>query len=30
MDAASKNTDLHGYGEEIRKELGERIPATRS
>ena len=26
MVAASPNTDLHGYGEEIRKELGSRIP----
>jgi len=26
MVAASQNTDLHGYGEEIRKELGKRIP----
>ena len=26
MVAASANTDLHGYGEEIRKELGNRIP----
>lgn len=26
MVAASNNTDLHGYGEEIRKELGSRIP----
>ena len=25
MVAASPNTDLHGYGEEIRKELGSRI-----
>jgi ubiquinone/menaquinone biosynthesis C-methylase UbiE len=24
--AASSNTDLHGYGEEIRKELGRRLP----
>ncbi len=24
--AASSNTDLHGHGEEIRKELGKRIP----
>jgi SAM-dependent methyltransferase len=26
MVAASPNTDLHGYGEEIRKLLGRRIP----
>jgi len=26
MVAASPNTDLHGYGEEIRRELGSRIP----
>jgi len=26
MVAASPNTDLHGYGEEIKKELGRRIP----
>ena len=26
MVAASPNTDLHGYGEAIRKELGKRIP----
>jgi ubiquinone/menaquinone biosynthesis C-methylase UbiE len=26
MVAASPNTDLHGYGEEIRKELGRRMP----
>jgi len=26
MFAASANTDLHGYGEEIRKELESRIP----
>jgi ubiquinone/menaquinone biosynthesis C-methylase UbiE len=26
MVEASLNTDLHGYGEEIRKELGSRIP----
>jgi len=26
MVATSQNTDLHGYGEEIRRELGERIP----
>jgi ubiquinone/menaquinone biosynthesis C-methylase UbiE len=29
MVAASPNTDLHGYGEEIRKELGRRIPRKR-
>jgi ubiquinone/menaquinone biosynthesis C-methylase UbiE len=26
MESTSSNTDLHGYGEEIRKELGKRIP----
>jgi len=26
MVAASQNTDLHGYGGEIRKELGKRVP----
>jgi len=26
MAVASSNTDLHGYGEEIRKEIGSRIP----
>jgi len=26
MPATSPNTDLHGYGESIRKELGKRIP----
>ena len=26
MVVASRNTDLHGYGEEIRGELGRRIP----
>ena len=26
MEAASPNTDLHGYGDEIRRELGSRIP----
>jgi len=26
MVAQSQNTDLHGYGEEIRRELGRRIP----
>ena len=26
MAASSQHTDLHGYGEEIRKELGGRIP----
>src|ERR1039457_7535868 len=26
MVAASPNTDLHGYGEEIRKQIGSRIP----
>jgi ubiquinone/menaquinone biosynthesis C-methylase UbiE len=29
MDVASSNTDLHGYGEAIRKELGSRIPRDR-
>jgi len=29
MVAASPNTDLHGYGEEIRKELGSRIPRNK-
>src|SRR5271170_6713059 len=27
MAVASSNTDLHGYGEAIRKELAKRIPA---
>jgi ubiquinone/menaquinone biosynthesis C-methylase UbiE len=27
--AASSNTDLHGHGEEIRRELGRRIPRER-
>jgi len=26
MVAASGNTDLHGYGEEIRREVGSRVP----
>ncbi len=26
MAAQSSNTDLHGYGEEIRREIGSRIP----
>src|SRR5271169_6312938 len=26
MVAQSGNTDLHGYGEEIRREVGSRIP----
>ena len=26
MVVASRNTDLHGYGESIRRELGRRIP----
>jgi ubiquinone/menaquinone biosynthesis C-methylase UbiE len=26
MEAASTDTDLHGYGEEIRRELGRRVP----
>jgi ubiquinone/menaquinone biosynthesis C-methylase UbiE len=26
MTAASSNTDLHGYGEEIRGEVGRRLP----
>ncbi len=26
LAASSPNTDLHGYGEEIRKEVGRRIP----
>jgi ubiquinone/menaquinone biosynthesis C-methylase UbiE len=29
MVVASRNTDLHGYGEAIRGELGKRIPRTR-
>jgi 2-polyprenyl-3-methyl-5-hydroxy-6-metoxy-1,4-benzoquinol methylase len=29
MAVASSNTDLHGYGEAIRKELGSRIPRDR-
>jgi ubiquinone/menaquinone biosynthesis C-methylase UbiE len=29
MAVASSNTDLHGYGEAIRKELAKRIPAGR-
>jgi len=29
MVAASANTDLHGYGEEIRRELKRRIPRGR-
>ena len=27
--AASPNTDLHGYGEAIRKELEKRVPANK-
>jgi ubiquinone/menaquinone biosynthesis C-methylase UbiE len=30
MAVASQNTDLHGHGEEIRNELGRRIPKGRS
>jgi ubiquinone/menaquinone biosynthesis C-methylase UbiE len=29
MAVASSNTDLHGYGEEIRGELGRRIPRSK-
>ena len=29
MVVASRNTDLHGYGEEIRGELGRRMPRSK-